>query len=162
MIDLARARQDLADALPDISKTVHLKGLDSTIEIHRDAYGTPHVNAHSFHDAFFGQGFATAQDRLWHMDHDRRWAYGRWAEYAGEDDSTWRGFIVHTVPTTESLWEELTGSWESLEHQGSTVLFRQIPYSGLVGVVQTGQGIMGVSGAVDRIQLLDRLTRFGF
>jgi len=84
------------------------------------------------------------------------------AEYAGEDDTTWRGFVVHKVPATEPLWEELTGTWEPLEHQGKTVLFRQIPYRGLVGVVRTENGIMGVSGATDQTQLLDRLTRFGF
>ena len=33
---------------------------------------------------FSGQGFATAQDRLWHMEHDRRMAQGRWAEVAGD------------------------------------------------------------------------------
>ena len=33
---------------------------------------------------FFAQGFATAQDRLWHMDYDRHRALGRWAEFVGE------------------------------------------------------------------------------
>ena len=47
-------------------------------------HGIPHVRAGTAHDAFFGQGFATAQDRLWHMEHDRRMAYGRWAEVAGD------------------------------------------------------------------------------
>ena len=75
--------EDLTGALPDTSGTRHLKGLDSALEIYRDAYGIPHVRARSFADAFFGQGYATAQDRLWHMDHDRRFAYGRWAEYGG-------------------------------------------------------------------------------
>ncbi|HIF13135.1 MAG TPA: penicillin acylase family protein, partial [Dehalococcoidia bacterium] len=32
---------------------------------------------------FFGQGFVTAQDRLWHMEYDRRRSLGRWAEWAG-------------------------------------------------------------------------------
>ena len=79
-----RTNADLNAALPDTSSAMYLKGLDSNIEIYRDAYGIPHVRARTAHDAFFGQGFATAQDRLWHMDHDRRHAYGRWAEYAGE------------------------------------------------------------------------------
>ena len=34
-------------------------------------------------DLFFAQGFATAQDRLWHMDFDRHQALGRWSEWAG-------------------------------------------------------------------------------
>ena len=75
--------EGLTAALPDTSRTRHLKGLDSALELYRDAYGIPHLRARSFADAFFGQGYATAQDRLWHMDHDRRFAYGRWAEYGG-------------------------------------------------------------------------------
>ena len=61
-----------------------LPGLDGAVTILRDAHGIPHVRAGTAHDAFFGQGFATAQDRLWHMDHDRRMAYGRWAEVVGD------------------------------------------------------------------------------
>ena len=84
MANLPTTKKDLMAVLPDTSKTLHLPGLDAVIEIFRDTYGIFHVRAQSAHDAFFGQGFATAQDRLWHMDHDRRWAYGSWAAYAGE------------------------------------------------------------------------------
>ncbi|MBI4641068.1 MAG: penicillin acylase family protein, partial [Candidatus Tectomicrobia bacterium] len=83
MVATLKSKEDLKSALPDTSKTLSLKGLNATIEIYRDNYGIPHVKAQSVHDAFFGQGFASAQDRLWHMDYDRRRAYGRWAEYAG-------------------------------------------------------------------------------
>ena len=38
----------------------------------------------SLHDAFFAQGFVHAQDRLWHMEYDRRRASGRWAELVGD------------------------------------------------------------------------------
>jgi penicillin amidase len=70
-------------ALPDVSNTLQVQGVDGTIEIYRDGYGIAHVRAQTTHDAFFGQGFVTAQDRLWHMDYDRHRAYGRWAEFAG-------------------------------------------------------------------------------
>lgn len=52
-------------------------------DIWRDAEGIAHVHADSAHDAFFAQGFVHAEDRLFHMDYDRRRAMGRWAEYAG-------------------------------------------------------------------------------
>lgn len=61
-----------------------LHGLESKIEIIRDSYGIPHIKTRSAHDAFFGQGFATAQDHPWHMDYGRHRIYGRWAKYAGE------------------------------------------------------------------------------
>ena len=78
-------KEDLKVALPDTSKSFRLKGLGASVQIYRDAYGIPHVRAGSVQDAFFGQGFVTSQDRLWHMDFDRHQAYGRWAEYAGKD-----------------------------------------------------------------------------
>ena len=91
--------EDLRAALPDTTSSLQLKGLNGAVDIFRDRYGIPHVRAGSVSDAFFGQGFATAQDRLWHMEHERRFVYGRWAEYVGESalaqDMTMRRFQVH-------------------------------------------------------------------
>lgn len=78
------SKRDLDAALPDVTIDLAFPALDDALTIYRDAHGVPHVRATTPHDAFFGQGFATAQDRLFQMDHDRRWAYGRWAEFAGE------------------------------------------------------------------------------
>ena len=87
MADTTRLHHDkaraLQNALPDVSSTLDVEGLDGGIDIYRDSYGIPHVRAASTRDAFFGQGFATAQDRLWHMDADRQRAYGRWAAWMG-------------------------------------------------------------------------------
>ena len=83
MTSLRLTKDDLKSALPDTSSSLRLKGLEDPVSIHRDSYGIPHVRARTAHDAFFGQGFATAQDRLWHMDFDRHRAYGRWSEFAG-------------------------------------------------------------------------------
>ena len=76
-------REDLAASIPQLDGTVHLAGLQGPVEIVRDSLGIPHVKASSVHDVFFGQGFVHAQDRLWHMEYDRRRAYGRWAEIVG-------------------------------------------------------------------------------
>ncbi|MBM3925099.1 MAG: penicillin acylase family protein, partial [SAR202 cluster bacterium] len=77
-------RADLKKALPDITSTLKFPGLLAPVEILRDAWGIPHVRAQNTHDAFFGQAFAAAQDRLWHMDYDRHRAHGRWAEFVGK------------------------------------------------------------------------------
>src|SRR5260370_42520836 len=45
-----------------------------------DTHGGPHILATSLADAFFVQGFATAQDRLLQMDALRRFAVGSPAE----------------------------------------------------------------------------------
>lgn len=51
--------------------------------ITRDAYGVPVVAANSWHDAFYGAGYAVAQDRLWQLENSRRLARGRMAEVFG-------------------------------------------------------------------------------
>jgi penicillin amidase len=76
-------REDLRAAVPDPTGTVRVPSLGSRAEVWRDAEGVPHVRAASVRDAFVAQGFVHAQDRLWHMEYDRRRAYGRWAECAG-------------------------------------------------------------------------------
>jgi penicillin amidase len=76
-------QSDLIATLPDVTSTLVLTGLDGPITIIRDSLGIPHVRASTAHDAFFGQGFVIAQDRLWQMDFDRFKAYGRSAEILG-------------------------------------------------------------------------------
>ena len=52
--------------------------------IARDALGVPHIEASSWEDAIFLQGYAMAQDRMWQMDALRRLAAGELAEVAGK------------------------------------------------------------------------------
>ncbi|MDE0661333.1 MAG: penicillin acylase family protein [Gammaproteobacteria bacterium] len=80
---MAITRADLEAALPDLTSTIAAAGLDHAVEVVRDGWGIPHIRAGTVHDAFFAQGFVTAQDRLWHMDYDRHRALGRWSELAG-------------------------------------------------------------------------------
>ncbi len=49
----------------------------------RDPIGVPHINAATWEDAIFLQGFVTAQDRMWQMDALRRLAAGELAEVVG-------------------------------------------------------------------------------
>ena len=76
-------RDTLSRALPDVGGTVRPPGLRAAADVWRDAEGIPHILAASARDAFYAQGFVHAQDRLWHMEYDRRRAQGRFAEYAG-------------------------------------------------------------------------------
>lgn len=70
-------------ALPDVTSTLTLPGLEHPVEITRDRHGIPHIKAETLHDAFFAQGFVHGQDRLWQLEFDRRRAEGRWAECGG-------------------------------------------------------------------------------
>jgi penicillin G amidase len=51
--------------------------------ITRDALGIPHIQAQSAGDAYFLEGYAMAQDRLWEMDMLRRFGSGQLAEVGG-------------------------------------------------------------------------------
>src|SRR5580704_7199089 len=53
------------------------------VTIARDALGVPHITAASEDDAYFGQGYAVAQDRLFQMDGLRRLAAGDLSEIVG-------------------------------------------------------------------------------
>ncbi len=66
-----------------MTESVVVPGLADELIIVRDTYGIPHVRAGSAADAWFGMGYACAQDRLFQMEYDRRRAAGRWAEVAG-------------------------------------------------------------------------------
>jgi penicillin amidase len=81
-------KADLRAALPDVRSVARIKGLERPVEVFRDRWGVPHVRAQNEHDAFLAQGYVTAQDRLWHMDYDRRRALGRWAEAGGPSGLT--------------------------------------------------------------------------
>ena len=62
---------------------VEIKGIKDRITIRRDERGIPYVEAKNDEDLFFGQGYATAADRLWQMDLFRRTARGELAEVLG-------------------------------------------------------------------------------
>ena len=52
-------------------------------------------------------------------------------------------------------------SWEPLDHNGATVLFTEVPYSGFVGIMQQGDRVFGVAEASDQATMLARLEAFG-
>jgi penicillin amidase len=66
-----------------VSGQLRVEGLSQRVEIDRDARGIPHVLADSEADAWFGLGFAHAQDRFAQMLWLRRIALGRSAEWIG-------------------------------------------------------------------------------
>lgn len=79
-----------AGAAP-VSRTrqVAAAGLSAPIEIVDDPFGVPHVRAQSIADAFFGQGYVVARDRLFQIDLAHRRELGRLAEAFGPE------FAVH-------------------------------------------------------------------
>jgi penicillin amidase len=76
----------LAAAAP-VSRTrrVAAAGLSAPVEIVDDPFGIPHIRARSIPDAFFGQGYAVARDRLFQLDLAHRRELGRLAEVFGAE-----------------------------------------------------------------------------
>lgn len=75
----------LERSLPELSGSVTVSGAGQGLDIVRDAAAVPHVFAASEHDAYFGLGYAHAQDRLWQLEFNRRLGSGRLAEIFGVD-----------------------------------------------------------------------------
>ena len=73
----------LQAAMPRLDGTLEVRGIESSLEIVRDAHGVPHIAAGSERDAWFGLGFVHAQDRFTAMEFARRAGRGRLAEIMG-------------------------------------------------------------------------------
>jgi len=79
--------------------------ISAEARIARDAKGVPHIQAASWEDAIFLQGYAMAQDRLWQMDGLRRRAAGELAEIVGppalESDREARRMNLRRIADTQ-------------------------------------------------------------
>jgi len=66
-----------------VNRTLSVPGLHGRVTVRRDERGIPYVEAGNDEDLYFGQGYATASDRMWQMDLMRRTARGELAEILG-------------------------------------------------------------------------------
>jgi penicillin amidase len=73
----------MGKAVTGRGRTIRLPGARAPIEVLEDAMGVPHIRAQSKHDAFFGQGYLVACDRLFQIDFSSRRDLGRMAEAFG-------------------------------------------------------------------------------
>ncbi|TLZ72009.1 MAG: penicillin acylase family protein [Methanobacteriota archaeon] len=62
---------------------LRILGLDGDVTVLRDTWGVPHIFATTNHDLFFALGYVHAQDRMWQMDIQYRFAAGRLSEVLG-------------------------------------------------------------------------------
>ena len=95
-------------ALPTTEGRLQAGGLRAALSIERDAHGIPTIRAASLQDAWFGLGFAHAQDRLWQLETHKRIASGRLAEAFGanalEADKFLRALGVRR--SAERQWQQ--------------------------------------------------------
>lgn len=118
-------------SLPDYDATLRLAGPNASIEIVRDHANVPHILAKTDHDAFFGLGFAHAQDRLWQMIVLRRTAQGRLSEIFGRStvgtDTHMRRFDIYRLALS-SVDAQDAQTFAALEaySEGVNAQFQQI------------------------------------
>ena len=135
-------RQALQGSLPRLTGTVRLAGLNDKVEIHRDRWGIPHARASNLADAFFAQGFFTAQDRLWQMEYDRRRGAGRWAEVVG-DGAVDQDVLMRRFRLADSAKEDYRAT------AGDTRLMLDAYAQGVNAFIQTTESLpveYGISG----------------
>jgi len=75
----------LRSALPETTGQLRLPGLGQEVTIVRDIHGVPTITAAQESDAYFALGFVHAQDRLFQLDVQRRYAAGRMAEITSSE-----------------------------------------------------------------------------
>jgi len=68
---------------PPRTRQIEVVGLSAPLEIIDDAFGVPHIRAKTIPDAFFGQGYVVARDRLFQIDLAHRREMGLLAEAFG-------------------------------------------------------------------------------
>ena len=66
-------------------RSVSAPGLTAPIEIIDDPVGVPHIRARSIPDAFYGQGYTVARDRLFQIDLSHRRDMGLLADAFGAE-----------------------------------------------------------------------------
>ncbi len=66
----------LRDHLAQVDGVINTGYVQESLSVTRDEWGIPHIQAGSTYDAFFGQGFCMAQDRLFQIELYRRMALG--------------------------------------------------------------------------------------
>lgn len=77
-------RYQIRKSFPETAGSVIVSGLRAPVEVARDSYGVPRIEAQNEHDLFFALGYVHAQDRLWQMDMTRRVGLGRLSELYGQ------------------------------------------------------------------------------
>ncbi|MDP7297803.1 MAG: penicillin acylase family protein [Myxococcota bacterium] len=108
---IERGRTRLAErgAFPQHAGGLSVTGIAEPVELVRDAHGVPHVLAASEMDAWFGLGFAHAQDRLAQMLWLVRLARGTTAEVVGPS-----GLEADRLARTLGLGRIADAEWEQL------------------------------------------------
>ena len=84
-----------------------------------------------------------------------------YASYVDGEGQEYNYFTIvpDSSESNESIWKDLAAMWKSKDSAGAQVLYKKIPYQGLVGIVLTEEGIYGVSDVTEKHVMLEKLRR---
>jgi hypothetical protein len=83
------------------------------------------------------------------------------AEYPGREKPFQRFTILGgSDDARKAAWDKLAARWTAAELKGKPLLWKEIPYQGITGVLLTEKGIFGVSDCADEKEMLKRLGAF--
>ena len=66
----------LGKRLPNLDGKIQVDGINFNIDITRDTWGIPYINASTTTDAWFGLGFYQGQDRSFQLELMQRFSRG--------------------------------------------------------------------------------------
>ncbi len=106
--------QNAESRTPQLASNVALKGLKGTGKVVYDDKMVPHIFAENLEDAYYLQGYVTAQHRLWQMELQVFSAAGRLTEVVGEralktDMLTRRMGLAHGAEAKLEKWKTTEG-----------------------------------------------------
>ena len=84
------------------------------------------------------------------------------AKYKNEQNVEFEYFLIVPVDKKSNsyIWKKLESKWKQAEYKNFPILYRKIPYKGIVGVVLTDKGIFGGTNSQDQEELFNKLDIF--
>jgi len=70
------------------------------------------------------------------------------AEYNGKKtDNVYDVFLIlpESGKSSDDIWKQLAAKWKVKKHKNRSILFREVPYQGFVGVIRIGNRLLGIS-----------------
>ena len=153
---LGFAGYSLLSTRPTVSGRAVVRGAGAQIELLRDGYGVPHIFAQTDRDAYFGLGYAHAQDRLFQIELQQRMASGRLAELLGSE-----ALPSDRLFRTLGLREHAQASMAALDDATHTAIAAYAAgYNAALDAGATAPELVAFGAVPLRMEAVDCLTNF--
>jgi len=99
-----------ADAKQPVTQTLHIDGLDKSVQVVFESNGMAHIEAQDDHDLFLAMGYVHARNRLNQMDLTRRQGEGLLAQIVGQAALSSDKFELQLglMRTAQQEWDQMS------------------------------------------------------